>query len=258
MKTRVAGCKLFTEGYDAVAELEAQGDPNGFAKWIRKKKEEYAQQARTYLTNHPKSNYYTMYGYSAIVETDDDVFTRLVPYTDAEVQRIKELFVELWNQGPTDPDIYAHTYEDIPQCELTYSEYGEMNAELDALVWARGVGMDFNPNRLDLQSSVHAYQFSTWEYVPEKKAMGLWSRYLVILTDEEYLYLLTEQLFDDDFSFNRLVLTNPSLAQRICAATDGDGTIMRDKPYLILLDEVQADAAQIRKIMESTEKEMNK
>ena len=33
---------------------------------------------------------------------------------------------------------------------------------------------------------------------------------------------------------------------------------MRDKPYLILLDEVQTDAAQIRKIIESTDKEMNK
>lgn len=251
MKSRVAGGTIFTNGYDVVAELEAQGDPHGTAKWIREKKEEYAQQARTYLANHPKSKFYTMYGYSTMVETDDDVFTRLVAYTDEEVQRIKELFVELWNQSPTDPDIHANTYDDIPQQELTFSEFGELNAELDALVWERGSDLNFNANRLDLQSSVHAYQFSTWEYDPEKKEMGFWSRYRVILTDEEYLYLLTEQLFDDYFSFNRLILTNPSLAQWICAATDGDGTIMRYRPYLILLDEVQEDAAQIRKIMES-------
>lgn len=255
MKTRIAGGTIFTDGYDVVAELEAQGDPHGTAKWIREKKEEYAQQARTYLSNHPKSNYYTMYGYSTIVETDSDVFSRPVAYTDAEVQRIKELFVGLWNQSPTDPDIHANTYDEIPQEELTFTEFGEKNAELDALVWQRGNDSDFNANRLDLQSSLHAYQFSTWEYDPEKKEMGFWSRYRVVLTDEEYLYLLTEQLFDDYFSFNRLILTNPSLAQRICATTDGDGTIMRNRPYLILLDEVQADAKEIRKTIESaTEK----
>lgn len=150
IKTRVAGGTLFTDGYDVVAELETQDDPHGTARWIREKKEEYAQQACIYLMNHPKSYYYTMYGYFASVETDNDVFTRLIPYTEVEVQRIKELLVELWNQSSINPDTHANIYEDIPQRKLTYTAFGGMNAELDALVWARGADMDLHPNRLDL------------------------------------------------------------------------------------------------------------
>ena len=76
----------------------------------------------------------------------------------------------------------------------------------------------------------------------------LYRTYGVELTDEEYLYLLTEQLFDSCFSFNRLLLYKPELAREICNATDGTATMYALNPYLIIMDEVVEDAKKIKEM----------
>ncbi|MGM9746960.1 MAG: hypothetical protein ACI30H_08385 [Paludibacteraceae bacterium] len=258
MKTTSNSSITTDTNYDVITKLEAQGR-HETAQWMREKKEEYAQLARTYLAERPKKLFYTAWGYPTDMDGNDDDFYRLVPYTDEEIQRIKELFVELWNQDPLEEDVYVNTYDDIPQDELTCDNFGGKNDELDRLVWGRSSTAWFDATRLDLRSGTHAYYFRTLAYHPETKEMEHYGDYrLVELTEEEYLYLLTEQLFNKDFSFNRLILYNPSLAQKICDATDPGqelGIGITHSPYLILMNEVLEDAEQIRKSMDLTDEE---
>ncbi len=74
-------------------------------------------------------------------------------------------------------------------------------------------------------------------------------RFTVELTDNEYIYLLTEQLLDrSPNTYNRLVFSRPDLAEKICYNSElayyYDFAI-RNNPYLIILDEVLEDAEAI-------------
>ena len=244
------GLVVDTNGYDAVAEIESTGDKYGTAKYIRERKKECEEQARKYLAEHPKTNYYAMHGYPTMFDTEDndpqDDYLYLMTYTDEEIRRIKELFLEVWNDGIEDPSQRAQSFEDIQQEKLTRYEFEGGNDELDSLVWDRAREEDFVACEVDLLHPVHAYRFRTWEYDSVKDEMKKYpSYYRIILTDEEYLYLLTEQLFDRHFSFNRLMLYNAPLAQKICNASDGNFMLESLNPYLIIMDEVMADVEQI-------------
>jgi hypothetical protein len=97
---------------------------------------------------------------------------------------------------------------------------------------------------IDLNTPLHAYLFSGYRYDVNTQTMDTHRYYRrVVLTDEEYLYLLTEHVNDRYFTFNRLLLLNAPLAQKICAATaDVDSTMVAStNPYLILMDEVASD-----------------
>lgn len=244
------GMVVDTNGYDAVAEIESTGDKYGTAKYIRKRKKECEEQARQYLAEHPKTDLYVMHGYPTMFDTEDndpdENYIQFTVYTEEEIRRIKELFFELWNEGFEDPSLRAKSFEDIPQSELSLTEFEGANDELDALVWDRAREQDFVACWIDWLHPVHAYHFSTWEYNRTKDEMyPRKAHYRVQLTDEEYLYLLTEQLFDRHFTFNRLMLYNAPLAQKICNATDGDLMLESLNPYLIIMEEVMADVEQI-------------
>lgn len=74
-------------------------------------------------------------------------------------------------------------------------------------------------------------------------------RFAVELTDDEYIYLLTEQLLDrSPNTYNRLVFDRPDLAEKICDNSELAyyyEFAIRSNPYLIILDEVLEDAEAI-------------
>jgi hypothetical protein len=180
-----------TNGYDAVAEIESTGDKYGTAKYIRKRKKECEEQARQYLAEHPKTDLYVMHGYPTMFDTEDndpdENYIQFTTYTEEEIRRIKELFFELWNEGFEDPSLRAKSFEDIPQSELSITEFEGANDELDALVWDRAREQDFVACWIDWLHPVHAYHFSTWEYNRTKDEMyPRKAHYRVQLTDEEY------------------------------------------------------------------------
>ena len=246
MRTFFGPIAVETKGYDVAAELESQGDRYGMASYIRKREQECREQARRYLAEHPKTTYYVMTGHPSYIDDDADLeCIHLVAYTDDEVQRIKQLFVELYNTYLEDPSMAVNSFEELADDYCTSSETEGGNDELDALVWKRAEEDDFYAKSIDLLHPVHSYRFREWEYLPHKDEMGRKLVHSVILTDEEYLYLLTQQLMDRHFSFNRLLLVNPRLAQKICDATDGDEMFPSFSPYLILMDEVVKDMEQI-------------
>lgn len=246
MRTAIGGFVVETKGYDAAAELEAQGDKYGTAKWIRERKKECEEQARKYLAEHPKTTYYIASGYPTMMAHDDDIpdsdYRSLIAYTEEEIKRIKELIVEEWNKS--DPESSIQSVDDI---DLDLSEFEGANDELDKLLWGRAAWNDFVMTDLDMDHPVHAYRFRTWKYSKRTDEMEKYKGgQRVILTDEEYLYLLTEQLFDRYFSFNRLLLYNAPLAQKICNATDGDFMVEAMAPYLIIMTEVVEDMEAIK------------
>ena len=242
MRTSVGALNVTTKGYDVVAELEAQGDKYGMAKYIRENKKECEEKARQYLAEHPKTTYYIASGYPMIFAHVDDSpdpdYSALIPYTEDEIKRIKQLIVQEWNNA--DPDSPIQSIDDIE--DFCLGEWEGANEELDKLVWERGEFYDFVVTDLDMDHPVHAYEFHTWEYSKRTGEMAKYKRgHLVTLTDEEYIYLLAEQLFDRAFSFNRLLLYNAPLAQKICDATDGDVVMESMSPYVIIMTEVVKD-----------------
>ena len=235
---------------DSAGRKGNQEDPIGVAQYIRELKLEFEKLAHNYLKRHPKTDYYYVKGVVPEINLDHPL-TYILPYTQAEIQQIKELLVVAWNKRS---DSQVASYEEINLGEY-YLLWG-CNKELDNLLSQKAKDCGFNFYSIDLSNPVHAYQFSAWEY--EKCTNGQKKdrrRRLVILTDEEYLYLLIEHLFDANFSFNRLLLCNAPLAQKICESIDEEFLYKDCSPYLILMDEVNAD---VDAILEQKLKEINR
>ena len=248
MKTTIGPIVLNTKGYDVLAELEQQEDMYGIKNYLQKRKQEAAEKAQQYLSENPKSIFYIATGYPTDIpwdEAPEDIYNCLMCYTDQEVQRLKQLIVEVWNMD-CNPEEQLQSYEELcPTTDLR--ELRGINEELDALLWGRAEACDFDLGSIDLNTSMHAYLFSTYEYNIRKQEMNPYRCFhRVVLTDEEYLYLLTEQVNNRYFTFNNLLLIHPELAQKICAATaDKDPLFSLQAPYIILMDEVQSDMEKI-------------
>lgn len=243
MRTNIGPYTVTTHGYDVEKELLANGDPNGVVKYMREKKQKLVAKARQYLAETPQKKYYVASGHPYELEDAEDNYSCLIPYTDEEVERIKQLVVEAWNQTEDDPEKFIHSFDDFHE---NLYEVEKQFEELDQLLWHRAEEQDFCLYDIDLSHPVHAYRFRAWEYDSDKGEMCPYKNSrLVVLTDEEYLYLLVEQLFDRHFSFNRLLLYNAPLAQKINDALDGDYMLSALNPYLILMDEVLEDTEKI-------------
>ena len=95
----------------------------------------------------------------------------------------------------------------------------------------------------------YKYNMSYYFWNSTTEGMSKRNRFSVELTDDEYIYLLTEQLLDRSPNlFNRLFFSKPDLAKKICEDAEnpfsGDDDI-RDVPYLIIFDELLEDAEAI-------------
>ena len=71
----------------------------------------------------------------------------------------------------------------------------------------------------------------------------------IVLSDEEYIYLLTDQLLCPTYdSFNRLVFDRPDIARKISDAAHVEyynHIHIGNNPFLIIFDEVLEDAKAI-------------
>lgn len=95
----------------------------------------------------------------------------------------------------------------------------------------------------------YLYNMSYYFWDSTTGRMSKRNRFSVELTDDEYIYLLTEQLLDrSPDTYNRIVFSCPDLAKKICADAEnpfsGDDDL-RYNPYLIIFDELLEDAEAI-------------
>lgn len=231
-----------SRGYDL---LETGNDnPSSAAKWLREKTAECEAKAREYFATKQRTKYYLL---SCQLELGSECHY-LLPFSDEEVARVKQLVVDEYkaymdeDEGPI-ASTFEEVCEDLPLYEL------EGNEELDRLVFEPAqddfIGEYVNVHKIDFEHPRYLYSASYFEYGMEKPYVTK-----VELTDEDYIYLLTQKLLNDHFSFNRLLLYRPELAQDINEQLDGclhDYEWESNNPFLIMLDEIDMDAAAIKK-----------
>lgn len=231
-----------SRGYDL---LETGNDnPSSAAKWLREKTAECEAKAREYFATKQRIKYYLL---SGRLELGSECHY-LLPFSDEEVARVKQLVVDEYkaymdeDEGPI-ASTFEEVCEDLPLYEL------EGNEELDRLVFEPAqddfIGEYVNVHKIDFEHPRYLYRASYFEFGMEKPYVTK-----VELTDEDYIYLLTQKLLNDHFSFNRLLLYRPELAQDINEQLDGclhDYEWESDNPFLIMLDEIDMDAAAIKK-----------
>lgn len=95
----------------------------------------------------------------------------------------------------------------------------------------------------------NSYKMSFYYWDSTTGRMSKRYRLSVKLTDDEYIYLLTEQLLNrSPDTYNRLVFDKPDLVEKIC---DDSGLAyyfdfaIQDNPYLFIFDELLEDAEAI-------------
>ena len=209
----------------------------------RERWNECYEQAKTFLKEHPKPTYYRITGDTpnillwAVDENDKSTGMTYIAFTDEEVQRIKQIILDLHNQTATKP---AKSYEEL--MIDNYMVFRGKSQELDALLFERADKEYIDVEHVAFDRPFKFYLFSTYDYNVEKHELEEEEKGNVCLTDEQYLYLLTEQLYDHEFSFNYLVRYNAPLAQELLDIISGG----LHAPSLISWDEIYADAEQIK------------
>jgi hypothetical protein len=106
---------------------------------------------------------------------------------------------------------------------------------------------DYFYNKKNRECSSYVMSCYYWDSAIGR--MSKRNRFSVELTDEEYIYLLTEQLIDrSPNTYNRLVFDRPDLAEKICGIAElsfFDDYEIGGNPYLIIFDELLEDAEAI-------------
>ena len=205
----------------------------------RKRWDESKQQVEAYLAEHPKPLFYQVDAEPGETLRDEmnsvrnekgQWITRVyLTYTDKEVQRIKHKILDLWNASHQQK---AHSFEELNIDDFT--PFRGKNKVLDKLLWKRAEdieGVKFRSIRFD--NPRRFYRFSSFMIIEEDEKLIDRQKWMVRLTDEEYLYLLTERQFNGRFSLNRLYCYNPALAQSI--------NDMMYHPEVVWFDEVEDD-----------------
>ena len=250
MITSLESLTYESSGFDLLEE--GNDNPSNNALWFRKQAAEHEAKAKEYLAEKKRVKYYNFSGYCEQLDSNKNY---LFPLTDQEVARIRQFVVEINREKSLKAgykkDEIPTTYNEV--CDngedLCYME-GD-NTELDSLVFDPLTNLEFNIElkSIDLEHPICMYEMSYVGYDWKWEKPSAPKKRLVQLTDDEYIYLVVYRLLYDRFTFNRLVFCRPQLAQKICAQLDtSDDSILFEKgfPYLVVFDEINADAEMIR------------
>ncbi len=245
MITNIHGALYVSSSYDIL------NDENN-----RKKFEKQKTIAADYIRRNPKQNFYCITGRDLREEMEltDSELSCLLPFSDEEVARIKELLVQTYNE---EGDV-CKTFEEI--CEdMEIEELEGINAELDELLFEPCHDCNVNVERIDFDNPHHLYKITICYYkkgyydteaIKDGEEPTAMVEYKVRLSDEDYLTLLAWQLYNPPFNFNRMMLVEPKIAQIIVDEVEqflGEHLFQNDHPFFVLLDELKEDAARIQK-----------
>lgn len=214
-----------------------------YKKFVAQRKAKAESQAREYFYNKKERKPY----YWAEGNTLDDVDNlneAFFHFTDDEVSRIKQLIIDTVNSDQPEAERVITVKEAI-EC-LTYNEIFEQNEELRNLIGKRFDDANLDPDNIDFDTRYYFYKFGVVAYNYDENQVCGPITVEVMLSDEDYLTLLTLQLLErDNFCFNQLLNTNPELAIRLNSRVEGTIYGWRfpvHVPFAILFDELRADA----------------
>lgn len=165
--------------------------------------------------------------------------------TDEQVNRIKQLMSEAYVKYMNLP-AGDYSMEQIQE-EVGFWELQGQIDELDDLLFTPCEEKFFmSLEKIQLDNPVYYYQMSCHVFNEAKRKMEAPIPFRMILTDEEYVQLLTLQLmYRKELSFNYLFKMNKQLA---CKVNDWAACVFWKHqslmycPYVVTLDEIREDA----------------
>ena len=209
---------------------------------VAQRKAQAESKAREYFYNKKEHKpYYWAEGIT--LDEYDNPQEAYFHFTDEEVSRIKQLIIDTVNADDPDANPVSTVKEAIDQ--LTYSEIFELSEELRHLLQERCDEANLDPENIDFDTRHYFYRFCVvaYDYGKDKGCDPFPVE--ILLSDEDYISLLTLQLLErKDFCFNDLLNKNPELATKLNKRVGGEFYCW-GHPYTILFDEVRADAEAI-------------
>lgn len=176
-------------------------------------------------------------------EIDGEPITFLCSFSQEEITQIAQLLVNAYNETYAS-EMSVNTIDDLTKRIFLYELENYNNKELKRFFkYFKDIEMKLQSFNLQPHFD---YEMSCYFWDITKRKITKKYPFSVDLTDEEYIYLLTEQLvFNTRYTFNDLVFERPSLARKIANTAKTsykDGFEDYGCPYLIILDEVIKDA----------------
>ena len=222
----------------------AEQDKCQFEQYLEERKAEAEAKARKYLySEKERKPYFTFTGIDDTDDPEEMIYSTNSLHVD--LPHIIQLFINTYNkQNPSDGPV--DTIDELcKKCHLC--ELRGIDSELDKFFeFFDDLGMllyevDPEPH--------YYYDMSYYFWNSSKLKMSKRYTFSSDLSDEEYIYLLTDQLLNrNPDTFNRLVFDNPDLANKICGDAEiayFDDTDIGGNPYLIIFDEVLDDVEAI-------------
>ena len=196
-------------------------------------------EARDYLINKKKRDPMFVF----LGKTFDEPITISRSFSQEEITHIAQLLVNAYNDTHAS-EWSVNTIDQISMCTYLYELEDYNNKELKKF-FKFFKDLDVKLNSFNLQPHF-LYEMSCYFWDITKRKITKRYPFSVDLTDEEYIYLLTEQLVHKtEYTFNILVFERPSLARKIANSAKNaykDGFNAYGCPYLVILDEVIKDA----------------
>lgn len=197
---------------------------------------------KDYLDKKERDKYF-YYEYRVLIDDfNGDDYYDYISMSDSAVAESKKIFLEMYNRDKAQEE-KADSFKDISRI-IDFDDYMFQNKRLFELI----MDYSYTDNALkyiDLDHCHYLYKFSFCHYDPKTKNVGPTESKDVELTDEEYIYLLNQQIHFPRFNFDHLVMFNPDLAKKIELQlnTDRFGDVSRNAlPLIITFDSVREDA----------------
>lgn len=218
-----------------------------YEQYNAKKLAEAEAKAKEYFANQKKRQTYFVFSGASAIEDDDLDKSFYFAYTQEEVDHFIQAFIDIHNQNVESETEKVDTLAGVSE-DTHLWEYENCSPELDELLQRCLINnlllVDIDP------TPRYLYSMSCFYWDDREQEISKRIHFKVKLEDEEYLYLLTEQLAARNncfpqFTFNNLVFSRPELARKISTAADstiGFGIVYNEKPFLVIFDEVIADA----------------
>jgi len=217
----------------------------------KRRYDEHKAKAMAFLNQKQKTKAYHVYGYDSLSEEEIKV-DYFVVLTDDEVSTLSEYLIQHYNSFELEDAVSSleeFMQTDDSMFEEFYQKFRDEEGLWNKLVCQPLEACNMIPTKIDFLDYTYLFRFDCFLYNDEKNQMEGPYEFLVSLTDEEYVTLLTLQLdCRRNLTFNRLFSYCPELAEKISNSVESyyfDPRIPDEiqlSPFAVVLTEIIDDA----------------